>query len=218
MFEDVTISVQGNGTSKNLLQLCMKQFREVSPRIQFRFRCTEDTKQKLYSLNDDRRTIYKNVSNWNCVLISDIPLDRKISYFEVLLADRSRTGEYSGVFVGVTDDTAATADDEKPINIKHTCAVFNTERGNRISNQYDSESVRVNRSARTKTGDIMGVVVDRIQDKIIFYLNGVYLGEGIKGPSNYGTLYAYVNTYFETEVITLVEKHDFKQLDNRKII
>jgi hypothetical protein len=147
-----------------------------------------------------------------------MPLDRKISYFEVLLADRSQTGEYSGVFVGVTDDTAATANDEKPIKLKHTCAVFNTERGNRHSNMYDSESVRVNRSARTKTGDIMGVVVDRIQDKILFYLNGIYLGEGINGPSNYGTLYAYVSTYFETEVITLVEKYDYKQLDNRKII
>ena len=213
-FEDVVVHQHTQDTTSDLFALCVKHFRETSPRVRFRFRCTKQKNEKRCSLSNNGTSITKlKRDGWNCVWVSDMPLDKQKSYFEVLFANRSRSGRFSGVFIGVTDYTTAIATDNYPIHLyENTIALFNSADGNRGGDSTDT--IKIVRSAVTKTNDVIGVVVDRKQDKVIFYLNGVYVGEGLKKPSQFGPLYALVSIYFATEVISLVEKYDYRTLDD----
>ncbi len=211
-FEDVTLVQQAGTTcTRNLFSLSIKQFRETSPRVHFRFRCTTQNDNDRYTLTNNDKSILKNVDGWNCAWVSDIPLDKQKSYFEVVFADRSKSGSCTGVYVGVTDNITIVSAEYYPIDITTVCALFNSESGNRGSGD-SLATVRVSRNARTQTNDIVGVVVDRIQDRILFYLNRVLIGEGLRKPSQFGTLYAFVSTYFASEIISLAEVYDMREL------
>ncbi len=45
------------------------------------------------------------------------------------------------------------------------------------------------------TGDIIGVVVDNLNDRVLFYLNGKFMALGKEKPSTVRPMYAMVNMY-----------------------
>jgi hypothetical protein len=39
---------------------------------------------------------------------------------------------------------------------------------------------------------------------------GALIGEGFKKPSQFGVLYAFISMFFESEIISLTEKYDYR--------
>jgi hypothetical protein len=68
-------------------------------------------------------------------------------------------------------------------------------------------------NADTRSGDVIGVVVDTIADQIQFYLNGNLIATGIKKPSHFSKFHAFVSLFHHSTAVTLVEKYDYYQLN-----
>jgi hypothetical protein len=68
-------------------------------------------------------------------------------------------------------------------------------------------------NADTRSGDVIGVAVDTIADQIQFYLNGNLIATGIKKPSDFSKLHAFVSLFHHSTAVTLVEKYDYYQLN-----
>jgi hypothetical protein len=118
-----------------------------------------------------------------------------------------------GLFVGVTcEPNAKITDQAKPILIENTCALYN----NHIGLHGNNNCVKIVEGcggAPTYPNDVIGVVVNRMTDQILFYLNGKLVAEGIKKPSEFkSSLYALISLYYEGSEVRIVEKHDFRDL------
>ncbi len=207
MLTDLSIVTYGtNSAEKDLYAYCVQSFRKIEPRIKFCFKPTINTIRdhlRVYNLTNKNKKIEKEQSSWDCCFISNVPLHKTVSYFELSIHGRG----YDGIFVGVTDDVEQTS--QGPINAERTCAFYNYASGN-----FSNREIVVPTSIGNLFSQpyIVGVVIDRIVDKIQFYVNGKYFTSGTKSPSEFKELYAFVSVYYKKQTIEVCEKYGFYSL------
>jgi hypothetical protein len=75
------------------------------------------------------------------------------------------------------------------------------------------------KSAELKKGDVVGVVVDHIEDAIKFYINGDLIAVGHRKPSDLGDeLYVFVNLYYAKQIMAQCKKYSLFDLkDSRDV-
>jgi hypothetical protein len=138
--------------------------------------------------------------------VSDIPLTNKINYFEIELVKAL----YNGIYFGVTDEPHLqhfTGVNDRII------ALYNSANGH---NSGRSGIVETFDAADARSGAIIGVVVDLIQSKIEFYLNGKLIAVGSRKLSELGKLYVFISAYYMETTLKIVEKYQFSELRRNK--
>jgi hypothetical protein len=127
-------------------------------------------------------------------------------YFEIEMINvMSKT---SGVYIGVTTDPQQ-LNFGGNLDEFTTCAIYNTSSGNIFAKKF----VHACKAATMKAGDIIGVVVDRTEDKFMFFINGVLVAIGEKKPSEFeSVLYAFVNVFYAEQTIAICEKYSLRDL------
>jgi hypothetical protein len=176
-------------------------------RLRFAFKQTKENENVCALENCNLTVIKTSEDNWNFCIASDVPLNRLIEYFEIQINGK-RTSHHDGSYVGVTDDITMALMSLGYVNTDTTCALYDSKTGNFLSQKHVLPEVTTN----TKEGDIIGVVVDRREDKILFYKNGEFLTFGRKRPSHFSALYVFVSTYYKDTSFTAVNKYEYTEL------
>jgi hypothetical protein len=210
VFSDISVVACGTPSSTvELFRYCIQSFRTSSPRVHFKIHPTTQTTTENFQNHKliENRRIEKIKSSWDCCFVSDVPLTKPISYFEL----KVHALGHDGIYIGVTDDT-----DQRmtgPIDKKRTCAYYNYSDGN-----YNSNPVVISTGTANlfSLEDIIGVVVDKIADRIEFYINGKYFTQGVRKVSDFKQLYAFIAVFYSNQAIETCEKYALSEL-NRPI-
>jgi hypothetical protein len=211
MFADISVvGVHEDSKAVDLFSLCLQQFRtRTATRVDFNFVCTTGDNPAQFTLDKYKKGAHKNSQSWGTIFVSDVPLERVISYFEIVFNNDHFLKD--GLYVGVTCDPKSKSL-RQPIVPDTTCALYNTTYGFQMFKLVNL--VKGSRGAKTDSRDILGVVVDRIEDKILFYLNGKCTAEGIKKPSEFKKeLYALVTILYRDSSFRLIKKYEYRDLE-----
>jgi hypothetical protein len=217
MFADIDVQLHEPSIPLPLFSLCVQKLRESGNlRVHFTLDCPAGWNTSHYTLESNKKYVKKNRGHWDELLVSNVPLEKPISYFEIEFSYYYETSQFwarDGLFVGVTSEpNAKITDQSKPILIENTCALYNNQAGFHGNNNCVKIAEGCE-GASTYSDDVIGVVVDRTTDQIRFYLNGKLVAEGIKKPSEFkSSLYALISLYYEGSEVRIVEKHDFRDL------
>ncbi len=210
---DITLYTQDAtyGTTIDLLPLCCQKFRETNAtRFKFTFVPSKTTSRDPDTFKIEGNRLQKLLVGWKGTFISDRIISKPIQYFEF----RVETSDVHGIFVGVTDDAnQASFDGYMPINEQTICALYNSPNGTPIS---DHHVVNVWSTTKTDIGDVLTIVVDRVDDEIRFYRNMVYVGIGNRRPSQFRELYAFASLFYKDQAIVLCERYEYYQLTKIK--
>jgi hypothetical protein len=216
MFADIDVQLHESSIPLPLFSLCVQKFRESGdPRVHFTLDCPAGWNTS-FTLGSDKKHVEKNRGHWDELLVSNIPLEKPISYFEIEFSYYYETSQFwarDGLFVGVTSEpNSKITDQAKPILIENTCALYNNQAGFHGNNNCVKIAEGCEGTS-TYSDDVIGVVVNRITDQILFYLNGKLVAKGIKKPSEFkSSLYALISLFYEQSEVRIVEKYDFIDL------
>jgi hypothetical protein len=171
--------------------------------------CTEHEHENDFKLDNRDKKITKNSDSWRSSFVSNVPLYDDTFFFEICF-NYYDDDTLDGLFVGVTDaPKTRISSSSYPIDTERTCAVYNNDIGLHGQNR----SVRIAVSCETASGDVLGVLVDRKNDKILFYKNGEQVAEGLKKPSDLKRpLYAFTTLFYSGSCLEIVEKFKFQNL------
>ena len=156
-----------------------------------------------YSLNENRTIATKiNGGNtWNCSIIGDTEIPKnKISKWKIRLNVFNMTsGNTWDIIIGIGPDN--------PNNkncFYNNCWSFIC--GNsKLSIKSGSETTYTNKYGKLKQGDIIEVIVDRIQGNLSFAVNGENLGIACSNIPFDMILFPVVNIYDELESVEIIE-------------
>jgi hypothetical protein len=199
--EDIDIVVFGpKAKSVDLRAYCrLKFFKDA--RFRFHLTCEKSLIGVECVFSNYNTCFNKYINSWS-IANSNTPLHKPISYFEIKLAHCPVRGW--GVLIGVGENKFSVYDYESYVGL-HT---------NETGNISSLECVVVNRPPSVRTGDIIGVVVDYVQDRILFYKNGKHIANGIKKPSDFDELYAFVCTYHQHSALQICERYPYENLQS----
>ncbi len=212
LFADVTFCLYGGEMlcdTTNTFTALVNQLRVIDPRVKFTFVCTvnpathEAMARKSTEIDNSNSRILKKLDGWFSSFVSDKPLTKKINYFELKFVKNS--SHIQGIFMGVTNSMQPT--DFGMVDIKNTCAMYNA-----VGNNLSAGIVKSLSSGNTDHGDVIGIVVDRVYDYILFYKNKELIAIGNAKPSDYYELYAFCSIYFKGMGLEITEKYDYHDL------
>ncbi len=203
VFSDISILTQESTNSKHFdlyAQLAIK-LRELNPRFHFKFAPISGSR---YVLLDSE--VRKTFSDWSVIVASDRPMSRKINYFELeLIADHDR--KLNGMVVGVSE--ARIPNFNLFASMSRSCHIYDGR-----NTSLMTQGVKHIENEDCKRGDVIGVVVDFIQDQILFYLNGKLLAVNTddRKPSMFPAVYVICAMYYDKTGVAIVKKHDYQEL------
>jgi hypothetical protein len=90
---------------------------------------------------------------------------------------------------------------------EHAICMFNA-----VSHR-DENIVTYVKDNKAALGDIIGVVVDYAKEKILFYINGAFIGEGTRKPSQMQPMYAITWMYYEGCELEVGDFIPFRELE-----
>ena len=213
MKTDISIIVHGSTLSTNdiYFYLAQKMRQTGSCRLRFSFKMTKDN-EKLCSLTCGNKNVRKTSDDaWDFCIASDVPLYREIQYFEIQVTQSSNAND--GNYIGVTSDINEALMTLGYVNTETTCALYDSRTGNFLSQTH----VYPEMDACTQHCDVISVIVDRREDRILFYLNGKFVAFGCKKPSQFKELYVFVSTYHQGTMFTETEKYQYSELEKPEL-
>jgi hypothetical protein len=127
-----------------------------------------------------------------------LPL-QPISYFEIELG---KGCNHRGIFIGVRNAAFQTLRD-------YSCVM-------NYSFEGDAEyaNVKYKKVYGPGNGGVFGIVVDRREDIVRFYLNGERIGESMVHPSEFGDMYAYVSLSYGDQSFRQCDWYRYEDLKN----
>ncbi len=208
LFSDISILCSDSIPSKTLMSGLSSVLRSSVMRTKI---IQWETTSNLYKFSNGGTKILKTKSiGWDPPIHSQFPITTS-TYFQArinTLYPAANENSSGGFHLGIANSNKTPEDSH--FDPKHAICLFNS--------QYPDDAV-VKRygPCRASNGDIVGVVVDFIADKIIFYVNGKLAAVGVKPPSRMQPIYAVTWIYYgECEIemgdfikYTELEKHSF---------
>jgi hypothetical protein len=160
-----------------------------------------------YQIFGDGVTLKKSRhGDWDHPNFSTTPITCS-TYFQVKIKAHSPKNPIAtgGLFVGVskTNKIPATA----YTHPEHAICMFNA-----VSHR-DGGVITYVKDNKATRGDIIGVVVDYAKEKILFYVNGAFIGEGTRKPSQMQPMYAITWMYYEGCELEVGDFIPFRELE-----
>jgi hypothetical protein len=194
-FEDITILHDGDSPCNSLFSALCTALRTPTQFYTQIYWATGDDK---FQFTDNGATLKKSGAHgWNNVIHSSQPLTETIIYFQAKIVELSNIAEQTGggIFFGISRSNDTGTND-----------YFQTEKANCIYTDKDSlgshTTDRVG-SCMAIGGDVIGVVVDKKEDVIKFYINGSLVARGKSKPSTMQSIYAVVWVYYNQCVLSM---------------
>jgi hypothetical protein len=212
MQTDLIVRTIHNDVSKNLdLTALLATVYRNNTRFRFKFvpivsERNPNLRTSTFSLSNNDTKFTKNESEWGTYFISDVPMKQDINYFEVKM---THTGDFTaGNYVGIIDTSKP--EFIGPFGLKdQICAIYLNETGNMISNTL----ITPYGNAKTVNGDVVGVVVNRIKDEVVFYKNGKLVGMSKDlRPSAFQDIHAFCACFFENQGQEIIEEYAYGSL------
>jgi hypothetical protein len=188
-FEDICIVHSGTTPCTNLLQKFKKTLstRVLTDIIQW------ETSNAIYVVTNDGTRVRYTKSYWSNPLYSQQVLPTKnITYFQVRITNHGTVTAAGGIVVGISN---------KSERGRKMICMINTATG---ASEYSCFTAT--------TGDVVGVVIDHVQDSVRFYLNGRFQKEGFDVPSAISPMYAVIELYFLNCVVESGDYYKYHEL------
>jgi hypothetical protein len=185
-FEDVTIVHQGSVGRFSFISKLKQTLKALVQTVIPEFECENTTRKLVF--DKEGRTIW-NVGDdgWSDNdSIYSRPLTAKISYFQFKITNLKDT---SGVLVGIED-----RDTKEPMLRPPEVKMCNTE------NEKGNTTLNLYKSCKGVEGDVIGVVVDKKQNLVQFFINGDLVADA-EIPKELKVMHAAVNLYYSGSVI-----------------
>jgi hypothetical protein len=203
-FTDVDITIPADRHDSyvplNLHSMCISQFRK---RPLQRFKFTNVTEESDYEVTNE--TIKKLRDSWQYWVTSDAPFSQPLTYFEIELV----AGNTYGIYIGVTSRDHTHNYFDGNLKTDREIALYTSSH----CNMHRDTVIKIDQSfTEAKNGDVVGVVVDTVQNEVFVYLNGKLLCQGIKKPKDFGELSILISLYYSGTEIRLCNKYPLESL------
>jgi len=151
-----------------------------------------------YKISNYGNTIEKTgPSNWDLMAISDKPFESGVQYFQVKIDHLNN--DRSGMAIGLTSDPNINSGSYT------TCMSISMEYG-----PYNLVAVPTKTTYDFQVGDVLGFVVDYLEEEIRVYENGKLTFTSSNQPFN--KLWAVVFLYYQNDQVSLCHDIPLKQL------
>jgi small GTP-binding protein len=161
-----------------------------------------DCSSNNFVLSNEDRTITKHGSNnWDLVAFSSIAMESGLQYWQVKVD--SINSDKSGMSIGLTSDRNIRPDH---YTVGTTLGCAGSAYGV-ICVPNGSDYVVIG------GGDVVGFLVDFIQDEIKIYKNGRQIFRGTHRPSDLKQIYATVFLYYNGDQVSLVNDYPLSMLE-----
>jgi hypothetical protein len=154
---------------------------------------TEDAKG-VSKLND---TIYG--SNWNHPIYSTERLHDKITYIELRIKERGNI-----LFFGVSKTNKVR---DATFMDPSSCICIYAD-----ATSLGSQCVTVVEDCSVRPNDVLGLVVDKVEETITFYKNGKTIARGTRKPSQMEPMYLIMWLYYGNATVELCEQFPLDSL------
>jgi hypothetical protein len=201
-FEDITIH---NCSPINFVSGFVQKFHEKKLRTTI---ITEwSLPNKNYIVSEKGRKITKISGNsWGNPILSTKPFETTpIFYFQMKIL-HAKVG-CGGLFFGVSNTANPPTFSYSDPN--YTICIYNQD-----NIGLDVDSVQHKNSCVASIGDVLAIVVDRIQDSILFYKNGKLAAVGKRKPSEMPILYAALWIFYADNTFEIGDFIPYVKLDN----
>jgi hypothetical protein len=167
-----------------------------------RFIWTAQRGQHAFKLTNDGHTIEKTgPSNWDLVALSSEPFEAGVQYFQVKI-DVMNT-DRSGLAMGLTAEPGI-----NPSSYSN-CISLSMEYG-----PYNLTAKNPNQGGYTfKVGDVIGFLVDFVNDEIKVFENGKLTYTAGQKPSQLKKIWACVFMYYQNDQVSLCNDFPLKTLE-----
>jgi len=181
-----------------------KKFKSRRGLCPFVWDCTYNN----FTLSNDDRTITKHgANNWDLVAFSSVAMESGLHYWQVRI-DHINTDK-SGMSIGLTSDRNLRPDGYT-IGTSLGCAGSIYGCTSAFNSNLGDYSVMV-----ISAGDIVGFLVDFIEDEITIYKNGRLTFRGLQRPSDLKQVYATVFLFYSGDQVSLVSDYPLSCLNNQ---
>lgn len=163
------------------------------------------TSNNFVLANEDRTITKHGTNSWDLVAFSSVAMESGLHYWQVKIDNIN--SDKSGMSIGLTSDRNTRADAyTSGTNLGCAGSVYGvTSISNGVEMSY-------NDYVNICQGDIIGFVVDFVQDDIKIYKNGKLMFRGNQRPSDMKQVYATVFLYYNGDQVTLVNDYPLSML------
>jgi hypothetical protein len=199
MFEDVCIVVDGYYEPVSFLAKFIKTMRE-RPRIRHKWVHAPDDVGHVIALEGQR--VQKLSQNWETHVLSAEQLSDALTYVEIKIVQNLH--DYGGIFFGISKTNSV--GESTFMDPESTVCVYNDQ------SSLGSDSIIPSTDCSFGPGDVIGLVVDKTKDEIVFFKNGRQMAQGATKPSQMEPMYLIMWLYYSDAIIEMCNEYTYSSL------